>query len=75
MIAAGRDIRIGTRDAPWLPLLVGLVLVASVGGLVWAAGGGRRSSPRRGACASADGAGHHLGGQRVWRQHHCAGRE
>jgi YVTN family beta-propeller protein len=39
MIAAGRDIRISTRAAPWLPLLVGLVLVASVGGLIWAAGG------------------------------------
>ena len=39
MIAAGRNIRTGTRDTPWLPLLMGLVLVAGVGGLVWAAGG------------------------------------
>lgn len=39
MLAAGRNIRIGKREAPWLPLVVGLILVVGVGGLVWAAGG------------------------------------
>jgi hypothetical protein len=34
MIAAGRDVRTGTRDAPWPPLFMGLVLVAKEVGVL-----------------------------------------